>query len=539
MYITQYNVFDMLSAVPYRSLIKSDRQFRFQWVSLLSPGEMITLPGRLYVCDPETLRTVSCEDPESICILCVGSFEAVEAGAAGRPLNLIAVEAESPVQMLNMLQASFSTLIRWAYQINSDIAAQADFQTIVSRGRVVFGGLPLLLVNASYNILALSSTDAGGAENLQKLLDQGYYAKDVTDALARRGYFKYSYHYTKPALLNTPNFMGAPVLVASIYSKHQFCGFIALYFTYGRKATEGTKGLFRWFSAKLRDYYLRCIDVETPHGSQKEAFISDLLQQTKPDETYLEDRARALQIPLDMRYRVCVIQWENYSRPQADYVLWRLKHDLGFSSYRALAYQDKLILLMNGDLASITVQQKAQISSRAILDLIEADGGYAGFSLPGFPLLKINAAYHQALSAAACGRKLAPDDRMYFFSRYYLFELMGHYESSFPLEDLGFWRLRELRGEPGDEYDNFHLLRYFLLTERNITETAKLMHMHRNSVIYRLKRIQREFMLDLDDPEVRLRLAVSFRIQELLNGKLEPRPDAGQTFENEDPLFLE
>ena len=100
-------------------------------------------------------------------------------------------------------------------------------------------------------------------------------------------------------------------------------------------------------------------------------------------------------------------------------------------------------------------------------------------------------------------------------------------------------RLRELRGEPGDEYDNFHLLRYFLLTERNITETAKRMHMHRNSVIYRLKRIQREFMLDLDDPEVRLRLAVSFRIQELLNGKLEPRPGAGQTFENEDPLFLE
>ena len=43
--------------------------------------------------------------------------------------------------------------------------------------------------------------------------------------------------------------------------------------------------------------------------------------------------------------------------------------------------------------------------------------------------------------------------------------------------------------------------------------------MHRNSVIYRLQRIQNALNLDLDDPSVRLRLMISFEIFRM-QGKL-------------------
>ena len=48
-----------------------------------------------------------------------------------------------------------------------------------------------------------------------------------------------------------------------------------------------------------------------------------------------------------------------------------------------------------------------------------------------------------------------------------------------------------------------------------------------------------ELVGDLDDPDIRLRLMLSFKIMELLDGKrLEnPREDDGS--EKEDPLFLE
>ncbi len=541
MYITQYNVFDELSTVAYRALIRSSGLFRFQWVSVLSPGDSITAQERLYVCDFETLKTINCDNPENICILCVGDSTEIEAFAARMPeYNLIAVEADSVTMIHNMLQSAFNDLYRWAYQITSDIAGQAEIRTIVARAQAVFGRMPLLLVNSSYNILALSNTDAGGAENLQNLLNRGYYENEVTDALAKRGYFKYSYHaYSKPSLLDTPNFMGCPVLVTSIYSGHRFYGFIALYFTYGRQVTEGLKGLFKWYSQKLREYYLRCIGTEKPIHSQKEAFISDFLIQKKPDEAYLADRARALHIPLDLRYRVCVIKWKNYSRPQTEYIMWRLRHDHGFPTYRVLPYQDSLILLLNGDLTNISVQEKTAYSSQTLRNLLETDGGYAGFSLPGFPLFRINIAYRQATSAASLGLRLAPEEMLYFYSRYYVYELLNQYGNSLSLQDMGFWQLEALRGEKGEEYDNYRMIRTFLLTGRNITETARLMHMHRNSVIYRLKRICRDMLLDLNNPEVRLRLELSFRIQELLHGSLDPQMTTERATEFDDPLLLE
>lgn len=56
--------------------------------------------------------------------------------------------------------------------------------------------------------------------------------------------------------------------------------------------------------------------------------------------------------------------------------------------------------------------------------------------------------------------------------------------------------------------------------------------MHRNSVIYRLQRIQDVLNLDMDDPDVRLRLMITFKILRM-EGKLPeitdepPEPDNG------------
>ena len=277
MYITQHNVFDMLSGFPYRSLIHGDDLFRFQWASLLLPGELPDDPGYLYICDAGTLAALRCEEPERFCFLCVGE-EAEIVDLAARQFNIIAIISEVPaVRILTRLQTAFSKLLRWSYQINSDIAKQTDFQTIVDRSRDIFGDNLLILVNSSYNILAASTTETGGSENLRQLLRRGYYSKETTDDLAKRGYFKYSYRYTSPALLDTPNFMECPVLVTSIYANQQFYGFTALYYTEGRRLTTGEYGLYKWFSHKLRDYYLRCIGTDGPIRSQKDAFISDLL----------------------------------------------------------------------------------------------------------------------------------------------------------------------------------------------------------------------------------------------------------------------
>lgn len=85
-------------------------------------------------------------------------------------------------------------------------------------------------------------------------------------------------------------------------------------------------------------------------------------------------------------------------------------------------------------------------------------------------------------------------------------------------------KLKRLENPDEGNYSNLELLRNYLLTERSISTTAKLMHMHRNSVIYRLGKIQELLGIDLNNPDVRLRVLISFKILELINGRLKPLP---------------
>ena len=63
--------------------------------------------------------------------------------------------------------------------------------------------------------------------------------------------------------------------------------------------------------------------------------------------------------------------------------------------------------------------------------------------------------------------------------------------------------------------NNLQLLRVYLWYERKVTETGQKLHMHRNSVIYRISRIETMIGLDLDDYRTRLALQMSFLLLEL------------------------
>ncbi len=58
----------------------------------------------------------------------------------------------------------------------------------------------------------------------------------------------------------------------------------------------------------------------------------------------------------------------------------------------------------------------------------------------------------------------------------------------------------------------YNTLKAFLEYERNYTETAKMLSIHRSTLIYRLERIIAITALDLDNPDVRFHLLLSFKI---------------------------
>ncbi|MBQ6586417.1 MAG: helix-turn-helix domain-containing protein [Coriobacteriales bacterium] len=66
--------------------------------------------------------------------------------------------------------------------------------------------------------------------------------------------------------------------------------------------------------------------------------------------------------------------------------------------------------------------------------------------------------------------------------------------------------------EASDPTGDFALLWYFLKYERNASRVGRIMFMHRNSVLYRIKQIEKRFALSLDDQLTRERIIMEYRL---------------------------
>ena len=61
---------------------------------------------------------------------------------------------------------------------------------------------------------------------------------------------------------------------------------------------------------------------------------------------------------------------------------------------------------------------------------------------------------------------------------------------------------------------------FYLYFERNATAVAEHLHLHRNTVLYRMGRIQERFDLDLSQQEVREKMLIDFKVFFLMENHL-------------------
>lgn len=63
---------------------------------------------------------------------------------------------------------------------------------------------------------------------------------------------------------------------------------------------------------------------------------------------------------------------------------------------------------------------------------------------------------------------------------------------------------------------------HYLICERNATMVADRLHMHRNTVLYRMDKIQKRFDLDLSDPNVREKMILDFKMFFFMSSQARP-----------------
>lgn len=137
------------------------------------------------------------------------------------------------------------------------------------------------------------------------------------------------------------------------------------------------------------------------------------------------------------------------------------------------------------------------------------------FSLPCRGIENAGLLYKQAVYAMDAGKREHPKAYFYDCFQYaveYILEaatLKEAVRACMPTV----YRLWELEQQGGTE--QFQTLKVFLENERSVSKTSEALFTHRNTVIYRLKKIEEVLKHSLDDPYVRQYCRLSIQVLEL------------------------
>ena len=148
-----------------------------------------------------------------------------------------------------------------------------------------------------------------------------------------------------------------------------------------------------------------------------------------------------------------------------------------------------------------------------IRSMCQQYGLYAGMGNCFSNILELTEYYNQALRSIELGVITDSSPNLFLYKDNYMHHLSSVFRQKESQDAFCNTKLKILR-----EYDNKHNTSYaetlytYLINERNIAATAKALFMHRNTLVYRLKKISELVAIDYDDFNERLHIILSYEL---------------------------
>lgn len=141
-----------------------------------------------------------------------------------------------------------------------------------------------------------------------------------------------------------------------------------------------------------------------------------------------------------------------------------------------------------------------------------------GISTPFSQIEYLKQHVEEAHDAFKIGRSLDPDSRSFKFEEYGIYVMFQNIAKKDSLERYLHSAIKELLAFDQDNDSVFLLTLYtYLRCNCSIKDTAEALYLHRNSVLYRLHRIEDLCHIDLDDTDTCFRLRMSFEMLNVIN----------------------
>lgn len=476
---------------------------------LVEGGISVVNPGLLYLCEANQFAEFdSINAPGNVLIV---TPQALPMKARKEwPFNVIVVKTDEKIAVVYEMLQSFFRQKRDCWDKKDRLIAGflkcRNLQQLIDLGYAVLGN-PMFVSDLSYHILGFN-------ENV-KVKDPSWPAKQEEELksyerlkkLNDSGVFERLYHSDVPCI-ESFDYPPTRWMAHRIALNGKSLGHIAV--------VESEKP-FAEMDLELLQFLceLVAVELDKEHRQQNqydnpfEPFFIDLLEEKTTKPELIEKRAADLKLKKQPYLTIVTITpGSNSKRTLALSYMKKMINRL-FGTEKSVVYQNGISILLDGGKPKVISAER----ENKLREFLVSQGMKAGISQHFCDMAQVKKYYRQAVKAIELGTGLKPEQCLFCYDDYAVDHLLEIASTQCELRNFCNPRLFELRAfDQQYQTDYCHNLYIFLLCDCSITETAKIFGIHRNTMIYRINKIEAFLNCSLDTMETKGSLWLSFKI---------------------------
>ena len=414
----------------------------------------------------------------------------------------------SPFDLTKRLQDYIRKLTEWKLTMDNEMLCGGMHQEMLDLSEPIFGNTVLVL-DCDYSLVAYTKGEAASGGILQTAIETGRFDDEAMAKLIEAGLVSPGH---MPIVGKTQRQTWAridsyEVVAHPFFSRSVFSAFLLMVCD-GRKPTRGLECLFGILAEAIGHCVAKDVQQRQRPGSREERFVMSLLEEKLTAGAQLEQSCNERGIPMNAPLRVCHFTvGENCSMGYAEK---EIRSAIGRCWLSARG--NKIVAICCDD---SVVDDAKLTTSRAIRSLLVENDMYLAVSNVYDDITRTNIAYRQARVAANYrnhdGLKDAKQgkDAQRIIEFWRVAPLWAVTQDEFSdrflldslAQDNSITRLS--RDDKPNSVSDVVVLYHYLRSNCDARITADALFMHRNTVYYRMRRIEDVLDVDLSDPEVR------------------------------------
>ena len=503
------------SLSPYvrRSTVKNDEKITFSAIGFFDNKNPPEEGAVLYIGNASDLPD-SIDPVHPVCLICIENCDIPSFYSESTSVRMIVLESAAELKEIyntvNALLGNERCLRHASDTLFQAVMNDAGIQELCNIAYELLGNPVAIQDNSMKHIAYTPSNDVDDAVWMEFTKNDGYVSNDTMLLFTAQIEYKQDFNQQTPFIMSKGKFKYRR-LVSHIFINQKAVGTMVIIESM-RPFRETDYPVVTIISRVLSLEMRKSNFILYSRGLAYEFFFKDLLDGMH-NEALINEKIKTLNLQIKENLYVLTIDISEFDNTYKSMQYFRDTLDKILFGCKSIIYNDFIVMiLMRNSGCALTESELKEMNN-----FLDKNNLYGGISQCFDTIADLREHFNQAVAAASLCRRIKKVSRLSNYEDYVVYHLIDIAEHEVDLHQLCSRPLLKLidydRQNNTPYAQNLH---QYLLNERNIAHTTIALHTHRNTLIYRLKKIEEIMQVDLGDSEVRLQLLLTYKILELL-----------------------